>query len=167
MKMINLFLFLVLASSVCYSQSDPIEDFRSHKFPCDSGNTTLEINMCAGVKSEYADSLLNDIYHKIIRSINKEISTAKKELKIRQSKKSNSPETKEDIQFLTIGIDQDQRLKTSIIASQKEWIKLRELNAEVISITCEGGHECVTITNLAEIDDILERIKKLQSFYDL
>jgi uncharacterized protein YecT (DUF1311 family) len=167
MKLLTCFLFLTLTNFSGYSQSDPIEDFKCHKFPCDSGSTTLEINFCSGAKLEYVDSLLNAIYRKIIKSINKEIVVDEKKLKIKQSIKIDSIKNKDEILFLVNEINYDQRLKTSIIQSQKEWIKMRDLNSKVISITCEGGRECIAINNLAEIDDVLERIKKLQSFYDL
>ncbi len=165
MKLIAFFLFLILANFSSYSQTHTIEKFKSHKFPCDSGGTTLEFNLCTRVKLEYADSLLNAIYRKIIRSINKEIINDEKELKIKQSKKIDSLKNVDTIQFLAKEIDYNKRLKMGIIQSQKEWIKVRDLNSKVISITCEGGHACVGIDNLAEMDDILERIKKLQSFY--
>jgi uncharacterized protein YecT (DUF1311 family) len=167
MKLPAFFLFLTLTGFAGYSQSDPIKDFKSHKFPCDSGSTTLEINFCSGAKLEYVDSLLNSIYRKIITSINKEIIDDKKKLKIKQSIKIDSIKNKDDILYLFNEINYNQRLKTSIVQSQKEWIKTRDLNSKVISITCEGGRECIAINNLAEIDDVLERIKKLQSFYDL
>ena len=167
MKSIGIFLFVIFLNCFAFGQSDPLENFNSHKFPCDTATTTLEINICAGIKSEYADSLLNDLYNKIIKSIDRDINENKKELKLKQSQKDSSPDRKEYIQFLIKQIEYDQRLKISIIKSQREWIKVRDLNLEVVSITCEGGRECIAIENLSELDDILERIKKLQSFYDV
>lgn len=166
MKLSSIFFFLILFNTFVFGQSDVIEKFDSHKFPCDTGTSTLEYNLCAGIRSEYADSLLNDIYKKIIKSVDREIIADKRKLKLKQSRKDSSLESKDDIQFLQ-EIDYDQRLKISIINSQKEWVKVRDLNSEVVRITCEGGSACVGIDNLAELDDTLERIKKLLSFYDI
>src|SRR3982751_472188 len=164
MKLIGIYLFAFLFTTCVFGQSDPIEVYNAHTFACDTGTSTLEITFCVGDKLEYADSLLNDTYKKLIKSIDKSVIDSKKELTITQTKKNLSREDKTTIQVLLKEISNHQRLKASIIKSQKEWVKLRDMNSEVISISCEDGRECNAITILAEIDDTLERIKKLQTF---
>ena len=70
MKFPGIFFFTFLFISPSFSQTDIVDKFNGHKFPCDSGTSTLEINICSGIKSEYADSLLNSVYKKIINAIN-------------------------------------------------------------------------------------------------
>jgi uncharacterized protein YecT (DUF1311 family) len=57
-------------------------------------------------------------------------------------------------------------LKNSIVESQKQWIKYRDENAEVIGITCETGTGCTAEINGSLISDTLDRIKVLQSLYN-
>ncbi len=68
------------------------------------------------------------------------------------------------IKFLVEEIDQNARLKKNIIKSQLAWIKERDLNYIVTSINC-GGSGYIACENESLINDTLDRIKKLQSFY--
>lgn len=160
------FLLLLLYFFPVHSsaQTSLVDVYNAHTFPCDSAGTTVEINICSGVKLEFADSLLNFAYRKIIKSLNNYIANDKKEIEIEQIKKDTGSESKEYIQSLFKDIDYNQRLKKSIIKSQQQWIKVRDLNYEVTRITCEGGTACTAISNQSLIDDALDRIKKLESF---
>jgi uncharacterized protein YecT (DUF1311 family) len=166
MRSYVILLFIVSCCQISFGQIDLVAKFKAHKFPCDSGVTSLEANICSGVKRDYADSLLNHLYNKIIRSLDKEIREAKKEISAEQSKKDSGTESKENIKFLLKEIERNQRLRISIIKSQKEWIKVRDYNAEVIRISCEGATSCTSMENQSLLDDTLERIKILESFYE-
>ncbi|MEO8149304.1 MAG: lysozyme inhibitor LprI family protein [Bacteroidia bacterium] len=159
------FLFFYFSVSSALGQDDPVKLFHSHKFPCDTNGTTLDINMCSGIKFDFADSLLNVVYNKIIKAIEAEQREDKEKLKLEQSKNDTSVKSKEWIEFLKKEIDFNKRYKESIIKSQVEWIKLRDLNVNVVSIKSEGGTGYIAIENLSLIDETLERIKKLNSFY--
>jgi uncharacterized protein YecT (DUF1311 family) len=165
MRKRSVFLFIILFNSLAFGQTGHLLSYSSHKFPCDSGTTTLDINRCSGIRLDYADSLLNDLYDKIIKSLDKEIVESQNKLKLEQSKKDTAIEHKETIQFLIKDVDYNQRLKESIVKSQREWIKVAGLNLEVIEIMSEGGTGFVAEENQSLIDDDLERIKKLDSFY--
>ena len=167
MKYLNIIFFVFLSITYTFGQTDYINDYYSHKFPCDSGSTTLEINICSGIKRDYSDSLLNVVYNKIIKSLNKDIIDNELQLKTEQLKKHTVKEDKEKIEFLIKEISYNKRLKESIIKSQRKWIELRDLNMAVISITYEGGKAFVSIENQSLIDDTLTRIKKLLSFYEI
>jgi uncharacterized protein YecT (DUF1311 family) len=70
-----------------------------------------------------------------------------------------------DLLFKEIG--QNQKLQQIIINSQRQWVKVSDLNVEVVQLNCEGGTGCVAIAKLLTIDDILERNKKMESFYNV
>lgn len=165
MKSFTIILFCISIGTNAIGQIDPLADFQSHKFPCDTGWTTMEINICFGIKFEYADSLLNMVYNKIIKELDSEIKYANNVLQAEQLKKPVSKEIKEQIESYLKDLSYVQRLKESIIKSQRKWLELRDLNWAVISIGCEGGKAFVAIENQSLIDDTLERIKKLQKFY--
>ncbi len=65
-----------------YGQDDVLNEYNNHIFPCDDGGTTIEINICSGIRRDYADSLLNMVYNKIMRSLDKDILEAKKMMKL-------------------------------------------------------------------------------------
>ncbi len=167
MKRCCILLVLILNEILCFGQSDGISTFNSHKFPCDSGSTTLEINICSAEKLEYADSLLNVIYRKILRSLDKNLAETKRDIQSEQSKKDTSAESKAQIEFLIKESVNIQRFRKSIVTSQQQWIKLRDSDSKVVRITCEGGTACNAIVNDAVLQQTLERIKSLESWYDL
>jgi uncharacterized protein YecT (DUF1311 family) len=167
MKYLTTIFFSFFYILIAKGQTDFLADFKSHKFPCDSESTTLEINFCSGVRRDYADSLLNVAYNRIIKSLEKEIFVDQNKLKDEKLKRDSSSESKETIEFLSTEISYNKRLKESIIKSQRKWVELRDLNMEVVSITCEGGTAFVAIENQSIIEDTLDRIKKLEDFYDV
>lgn len=125
----------------------------------------MEVNICSGIKADCADSLLNKLYKKILKGIDKEIADNSKELEKRQKLKTKNKDDQSDIEFLTKEINHSRRLKQRIINSQVQWIKLRDANSEVVSINCEGGTACTAIVNSAWLEETLSRIKQLEDFY--
>src|SRR4051812_38113977 len=84
LKLVAMFLF---CSSAIVGQWNPVEEYNQHNFPCDSGQTTIEITFCAGDRNAFADSLLNKLYKKILFSADHDISEAKNDLAKLASKK--------------------------------------------------------------------------------
>jgi uncharacterized protein YecT (DUF1311 family) len=154
--------FILLAKS-SFAQSDKVAVFNAHKFPCEDNTTTLETNICSGIQFDYADSLLNLVYRRAIKSLDKEIAATEKSIKTEQAKKETD-QNKEDIEFAKKQLDNSKRLKENLIRSQQAWIKLRDLNAEIVRTQHEGGTANVAYTNESMIYDTLDRIKKLQEF---
>ena len=163
MKIAFILAFLILSSCAsAQDDSDPSEIFQSHQFPCDTQTTTLEINICLGTKLAFADSLLNVTYHRILRAIDKSINEDNTKIKALSSKKILTNEEKGDLKYYSNDLNHSQRTKQAIIRSQKEWIKLRDSNEEVVRLMCEGGTGCNGEASQSSIDDTMERIKKLQ-----
>jgi uncharacterized protein YecT (DUF1311 family) len=162
MKFFPLLLLLYCIPFYSPAQSSVVDVYDAHTFPCDTGTGTVEINICSGVKAEFADSLLNRLYKKILRSIDKEIASYQAILS-REKANIKNP-NKDDINSTIKIIDQNQRLKKAIINSQRQWLKVRDANVEVAHINCEGGSGCNAITNDAYTEETLDRIRKLESF---
>jgi uncharacterized protein YecT (DUF1311 family) len=163
-------LLLLISLSLCSNHilaqqnNDPIQIYNSQKFSCDTGTTTLETSICLATKFEFADSLLNVTYHKIIGDLDKEISQYNSDVKILRSKKTLTNKEKDDLNQLTNDITRAQKVKQSVVKSQGEWIRLRDSNEKVTRAICEGGAGCNVEANQSLIDDTLERIKKFQQF---
>jgi uncharacterized protein YecT (DUF1311 family) len=162
MKSLPLLLMLYCIPFYSPAQSSVVDVYDAHNFPCDTGSGTVEINICSGAKAEFADSLLNRLYKKILRSIDKEIKVD--QIALAKEKTLSKTPDKDEISFHTKSIDQNQRLKKAIINSQRQWIKVRDTNVEVAQINCEGGTSCIAITNDAYTGETLDRIRKLESF---
>jgi uncharacterized protein YecT (DUF1311 family) len=160
MKALILVLALYYFPYNATGQESLADVYNNHKFPCDAESTTLAANLCSGIKAEFADSLLNKLYRKILNSIDKEIARHNKSIKIRPVNKNDSA----DLRFAVKQKDYYVRMKQSIINSQRQWLKIRELDSEVESILCEGGTGCTAMVNEAYIADTLERIRKLEYF---
>jgi uncharacterized protein YecT (DUF1311 family) len=175
MKTFFLILFVLLVSLSTLGQNDfsgieqndVLKIYLLHIFPCDSSTTTLDINRCSGIRRDFADSLLNDYYHKILISLDNDISEWDSIPAPGQSGPDTSAEHKEDQkQIKGMGMHYT-RLKVSLIKSQQEWLKLKELDLDMASIQCEGGTGCTAEENYSLITDILDRIKKLQTLFPL
>jgi uncharacterized protein YecT (DUF1311 family) len=162
MKSFLLLLLLYCIPIYSPAQSSVADVYEAHTFPCDTGTGTVEINICSGAKAEFADSLLNRLYKKILRSIDKEIASYQAILK-REKANIKDPD-KDNINSTLKIIDQNQRLKNAIINSQRQWIKTRDANVEIAHINCEGGSGCNAITSDAYTEETLDRIRKLESF---
>lgn len=73
------FLLTVLFfSTAVFSQEHIADLFEKKKFTCDTSYSQLELNICSGEKAAYADSLLNLLYSKIIRHLDKQIQLQEK-----------------------------------------------------------------------------------------
>jgi uncharacterized protein YecT (DUF1311 family) len=167
MKILFVLILLSLSSFVfAQGNADPAEIFQSHQFPCDTETTTLEVNICLGAKLEFADSLLNVTYHKILKDLDKAMNEDNIKIKALRSKKVLTKEERKDLKYYTNDVNQTQKTKQAIIRSQKEWIQLRDSNEEVVRIKCEGGTGCNGEVSQSSIDDTLERIKKLREFFE-
>ena len=160
MKLLILFLALYFIPHRLLGQRSLVDVYNNHEFPCDIESTTVAINICSGIKTEFVDSLLNTLYKKILKSVDKEISTYSNAAKQKKTNKNDSAE----VRFAVKQRDYYMRIKQSIVNSQTEWVKLRDLNSRVEQILCDGGTACTTLVNEAYVNDTLDRIKKLESF---
>jgi uncharacterized protein YecT (DUF1311 family) len=162
MKLFPLFFIFYMLSYSSAAQSSVVDIYEAHTFPCDSIDGNWEANMCSGEKADFADSLLNRLYKEILRSLDKEI--AKDQVALKRAKANTKTPDKDEIRMRATDIDHNQRLKQSIINSQRQWIKTRDTNLEVEQINCEGGSGCIAIVNQALVEETLDRIRKLESF---
>jgi uncharacterized protein YecT (DUF1311 family) len=118
MKLFLFIAFFFLLSLISYGQRSYVDIFNSHSFPCDSGGTTLEVNICSGEKADFADSLLNKLYKKILKGIDDEIANDNRQLIKLQRLKTKNKESQSNIEVLIKEINYDKRLKQSIIKSR-------------------------------------------------
>jgi len=155
----RIFFFLVmLFFSITASSQKTIADlFDKKKFACDTGFTQLELNICSGEKAEYADSLLNNLYKKIIRHLNKQILLQDKAL---LNKNIDSSERK----FTQRERDRYNFTKLALIRSQQQWMNSRKADCELEREGCKGGTACNYIVNSRYIMMTLDRIRTLEEF---
>jgi uncharacterized protein YecT (DUF1311 family) len=106
----------------------------SSKFNCYDGSQ-LEMNVCSSEELEYYDSILNISYKKLIQKIDNNIT---EEIKFQEHYSEN--------------------LKKSIIQSQKDWIKFKESNRNIIEKSYNGGSMLPLAKNSQTIKDTKERI---------
>ncbi|MGZ3848662.1 MAG: lysozyme inhibitor LprI family protein [Flavisolibacter sp.] len=166
MKIAFIFTFLFFTScALAQNDIDPIEVFQSHQFPCDTQTTTLETNICLGKKLEFADSLLNLTFHRILRPLDKSIKEDNVKIKALISKTILTDEERSDLKYYTNDLNQNQKTKQAIIKSQKAWIHLRDSNEDAVRTHCEGGTGCYGEVNQSSIYDTIERIKKLRQYF--
>lgn len=161
MKSISAIIFFLTISIPLFGQWDPVKVFNTRKFPCDSGQTTLEINFCSGDKNRFADSLLNRLYKEILKNIDKDIAETNNEMKKLMQQKKKTGKDSTDLAVFKEELDYHKRLKSSIVTSQRIWLKQREANTEIVSISFEGGTGRTAATIQADTEEILDRIKKL------
>lgn len=152
MKKIFLLLFTVLLIS-CHKEQKPktivkyikvkeetTKDSVNKKFDCYDGSQ-LEMNICSADELNYYDSILNVKYQKTINYLN---------IEIEKEKKFN-----ENYYF---------NLKTELVQSQRNWIKLKENNREVYEKYYDGGSIRPLAKNIQSIKDTKDRIKFLEDF---
>jgi uncharacterized protein YecT (DUF1311 family) len=157
-----LLIFSISVSNLIFGQWDPIKEYHSRQFPCDSALTTLEITFCFGYRNDFADSLLNKMYTKVLTEADKDIADSKKDIRSIQLKKRKTKEDSTELSRLKIQLDRNIRYKSSIITSQRIWLKSREANVEMNSILYEDGREYPAWRTKFDTDEILERIEKLK-----
>lgn len=158
-KLIFLFCFL---PGFAIAQPSLVDFYEAKEFKCDELDGTVNANICSGEKVAFVDSLLNNLYNKIIKNLDKEIVSSKQAiLKLRKKVKYVDSS---DLYYTEKKLKYDQNLRDAIVFSQRNWIKLRNSNISVEALLCEGGTGCIAITNEALIKEILDRIRKLESY---
>jgi uncharacterized protein YecT (DUF1311 family) len=150
-----LFLFI---SFNAVGQKRLVDVFNRHKFACDEGGTTPEVNICSGEKVAFADSLLKRLWTRKLKSLDKDIQDHSIDHLKRKGQKIDSS----DFDFFNKQRAHYSRLKHKLIRSQQAWVKLRERNYEYARESCSGGTACSAIANDVYINDTLDRIKWLE-----
>ncbi|WP_374172241.1 hypothetical protein [Flavobacterium tructae] len=134
-------------------KTDPIYIYKSRKFPCDEGTgSSYGYNLCSGERLYLADSLLNEVVKYRLKDFDNFIKLYKEGVLTVKG----SPYF---IKCLRMSI----LSKENFIKSQKAWKEMRVLNSEEVSIDCDGVSTCVGIVNNAEIEYVLDRIKKIKN----
>lgn len=133
-------------------KADPIYIYNSKKFACDTLNdASIGFAICSLEKLKFAEELLN----KTVKSrMNYYSSLIKRHKEGVLKAKDNSYFVNE--LRITI-LSQENFIKT-----QKVWEEMRVLNSQNVRLGCDGGSGCAGTTNTAEINYILERIKKIK-----
>ena len=157
-------LFLLLSISflatTAIAQSRVVDAYNNHHFPCDSGTSSLEINLCTGEKADFADSLLNKLYHKILKDLDKEIASYSGTVSPKGGNKLDSS----DIKFAIEQRNLNTRIKQNLVKSQQQWLKTRSADCEVQRSMCEGGSGCIGEVNDLYLRETLSRISQLEEF---
>lgn len=135
-------------------KNDPIYIFKSQKFPCDSGYTSYEINLCTREQLHFADSLLNLLVKTKLKQF---------DYLIAQDKAGLSTKSKG---YFVKSLKNNIASKDNFIKAQKKWEELRKLNSDYIGLGCEGGTGCVGIVNDAEIKEVLKRMQEIKERYN-
>lgn len=130
---------------------DPVYIYNSHKFSCDSGYTSLEINLCSFEKLNFANILLNELVNSELNKLDDLIRRNKEEV---LKTKNNT--------FFANCLRINTSEKEEFMKSQKLWEEIRRSNSKIFNIGCDTGTGCVGIVNEAEIEDVLSRIKKIK-----
>jgi len=155
-----LFLTVSFCAMTAIAQSSVVDIYKDHHFPCDSGTSSLETNLCTGKKADFADSLLNEVYHKLLKNIDEEIRSY-------SDTKIPKGATKLDLSEIKFAVEQKNffvRVKQNLVKSQQQWLKTRSADCEVQQSMCDGGSGCVGIVNDLYIRETLSRIRQLEEF---
>ena len=140
---------------ITVDKTDPVYIFNSKKFPCDSGSSTIESNLCIGEKLNFADSLLNEVVKLNIKEFDKQIN----------QNKEGVLKAKDNTYFVN-SLKAEIATKENFIKSQKKWEEMRVLNSEYVSIGCEGGTGCSGMVSSEEIKAVLKRIQEIKEKYN-
>jgi len=154
------FIIAMSLQTTIVAQSSVVDIYNDHHFPCDSGVTSLEINLCTGEKADFADSLLNKVYYKIIKELDKQIASYSATISPKTGKKFDSSEIKFAIEQRKLNV----RIKQNLVKSQQQWLKTRSADCELQRCMCEGGSGCIGIVNDLYIRETLSRITQLEEF---
>lgn len=134
------------------NKTDPIYLYRSHKFSCDNdAGSSIGYSLCSMEKLQFVDSLLNGIVKNRLKEFDEYI----------KRNKEGVLKSKDNSYFsncLRINIAS----RENFVRSQKVWTEMRTLNSEEIHLGCDGGSACGGMTNDAEIEYVLDRIKKIK-----
>ena len=136
-------------------KTDPIYIFKSQKFPCDSGYSSYESNICIGQKLHFADSLLNLLVKSNLREF---------DALIRQDK--DGVLKAKDNNYFVKSLKSNIASKENFIKAQKKWEELRTLNADYVRLGCEDATGCSGIVSSAEIKEVLKRMQEIKERYN-
>jgi uncharacterized protein YecT (DUF1311 family) len=142
-------------AAITVDKTDPIYIYKSRKFPCDSGYTSYESNLCIGDKLNFADSLLNVTVKNNLKEFDYYI----------QRDKEAVLKVKDNTYFVN-SVKTYIAQKENFIKSQKKWEEMRILNSEYVRIGCDGGTGCSGIVSSKEIKAVLERIQEIKERYN-
>ncbi len=136
---------------IIIDKTNPIYIYQSRKFPCDSGYTSYDSNICMGERLHFVDSLLNMVVKSNLKEFDFYI------------KRDNDAvlHVKDNYYFIN-SLRINIASKQNFIKSQKLWEQMRMLNSEAIRLGCDGGTGCSGIVSKAEIKYVLERIEKIR-----
>lgn len=158
-----LLLFLATASTSFLGQKSLVDLFEAHRFLCDSGSTSLEINICSGERLHFADSLMALAYKRLLRSVDEEIAGYQNDLKAKRSIVVKAKNDSIQINAFSKEVARLKKYKQSIVTAQSQWKKSLDTEASVEQSNCEGGTGCVGMVNQFMTDQILNRISRLES----
>jgi uncharacterized protein YecT (DUF1311 family) len=116
------------------------------ELPCDTLTTQSEMNRCTGLKSKMVDSLVDLKYNCLLQILQKDF---------KQSM------LKKD----TLQANYYKGLIVAVEASQKNYLALSKANRFFYNNLYEGGSVRSMMVNLSAIDDGIERLKKLDGFF--
>ena len=129
-------------------------------FNCDTMTTNYDWTPCCYQAYLFADSCLKDHYNKLLHQLDLKIGDLNDEVK-------SLSKSAEDFEYRKSDLEHFKKLKRVIMASQGDWLKLRETNAAATAMNCEGGHECKGIELEERTKETYDRIEKLKEFYYL
>jgi uncharacterized protein YecT (DUF1311 family) len=131
--------------------------FKKHHFACDSGYTQLEMSICSAEKADFVDSLMNSLYRKMIRSLDRKIQVETTRL---ADKRLDSSEHA----FAEMQRSHYRSTKQALVQSQIQWKRCREADCELERVGCEGGSACNMIVSIRYVEMTLGRIEVLEEF---
>lgn len=140
-----------------FSQKHIADLFDKKKFACDTSYSQLELNICSGEKAAYADSLLNLLYSKIIRHLNKQI-------QLHEKKSLNKTVDSLGRKFALMEYEHYRSTKKALVSSQNQWISSRKADCALEREGCKGGTACNLFVNNRFIKMTLDRIRTLEEF---
>lgn len=152
---IVLLLFLLIWNLAAFCQKGWASVYDKHRFACDSGTTQLEMNICSAEKADFADSLINRLYRKMIRSLDLQIIEKTNILRKRSLDSSGRA-------FVEMERKRYLDAKQALIVSQRRWKEYRDADCDLERVRCEGGSACNYIVNSRYIDMTLARIADLE-----
>lgn len=161
LKFATLLFLSVVFHAPALAQWNPITEYSKRRFVCDTGQTTLEITFCSGYKNRVADSLMNILYSNILKGFDKEIKDHTNEANRLSLLKMRTGVDSVALEHERTELDRNKRWKLAIISSQRTWLKLRQENAHIVSISSEGGTAHNAMVIQADTEQILKRMKEL------
>jgi len=120
---------------------------RSPGQACDTAQSQMELNQCAGEQYKKADARLNTIYRNVLNMMEKDLADAK------------DHKDTDQVRYEQAAID---KLK----AAEKAWIQYRDLHCEAARHQYEGGSMNPMVWGFCMEQVSLDRIEELKSAYE-